>query len=85
MMPKFGKRFLSSRTALGMRPFGLKASLPSGVFNAVSITGNKAKTGIPRSTHSWATLNSKSNETRLTPGIEATASDLPLPSSKNAG
>ena len=85
MMPKLGKRFLSSRTAVGTRPLGLYASLPSGVFNAASITGNKAKTGIPRSTHSWATFKSKSNETRLTPGIEATASDLPLPSSKNTG
>ena len=85
MMPKFGKRFLSSRTALGMRPFGLNASLPSGVFNEASITGKSASTGIPRSTHSCATGNNKSNETRLAPGMEATASDLPWPSSKKAG
>ena len=85
MMPKLGKRFFNSVTAEGTRPLGLYASLPSGVFNAASITGNKANTGMPSSTHSWATLNSKSNEIRLTPGIEATASDLPLPSSKNTG
>ena len=85
MMPKLGNLFLSSRTAVGINPFGLKASLPSGAFNEASITGKSARTGIPRSTHSWATLNSKSNETRLMPGIEATASDLPLPSSKKTG
>ena len=72
-MPKLGKRFLSSRTAFGTKPFGLNASLPSGVLRDASITGKIANTGMPRETHSSATLKSKSSDTRLTPGIEATA------------
>ena len=75
MMPRVGKRFLSSLTAVGINPFGLKASLPSGVFKAESMTGNNAMTGMPNATHSCATEKSKSKDTRFTPGIEATACD----------
>ena len=73
IMPKSGKRFLSSLTADGINPLELNASLPSSVFKVASITGKSAITGMPSATHSSATLNNRSSETRFTPGIDETA------------
>ena len=55
MMPSPGKRFFSSRTTVGTRPFAFKASRPSSVFSDGSITGKRASTGMPSATHSSAT------------------------------
>jgi len=40
MIPRLGKRVLSSATAVGTKPLGLKASEPSMVLREASITGN---------------------------------------------
>ena len=84
--PSSGKRFFSSRSAVGTRPFGLSASRPSSVFSEGSITGNRAITGMPSDE---ALLGHRIAGDRACaarrPGIDATASLLPWPSSRNTG